>query len=197
MRCLEGDEQPRISNDEIRKTLTNQPSNAGYATLTAEKNLFGQTAMPTIEIIAVNAQHLPALPEYARFAWRGESELVSDRGLFQPVLDRLSGVIVHLGDRFDHPEEPSWFCGHIIKNRPVEEDWTEFQFEDDAKTEVGDLLRRMRDASPNQYVIFLTDFQFGPDEPLEQEFDSLEAFWARHDAHKLRHNTLYHVRKKQ
>ena len=151
--------------------------------------------MPTVEIVAVNARAVPALPEYRRFAWRGSTKLISDRSLFQPVLDRLAGAIIHLGDRSDHPDDPSWFCGHIIKNRSVEESWQEFQFDDDAKVEVADLLRRMQQASPQRHVIFLTDFQFGPDDPLEREFETLAELWKTHDYQMLRHNTLYHIRK--
>jgi hypothetical protein len=153
--------------------------------------------MPTVEIIAVNAGTLPALPEYRRFAWRGGTELVSDRSLFQSALDRLAGTIVHLGDRSDHPEDPSWFCGHIIKSRPADEDWHEFQFGDDARGEVADLLHRMQESSPDRYVVFLTDFQFGPDDTREAEFKSLAEFWERHDSQKLRHNTLYHIGRRQ
>jgi hypothetical protein len=51
----------------------------------------------------------------------------------------------------------------------------------------------MQGAAPERYIIFLTDFQFGPQEALDRDFRTLEAFWTEHDTQKLRHNTLYHV----
>lgn len=74
--------------------------------------------MPTIELVAINCPEIPALPQYASFAYKVETQLVSHRALFQSVFDTMNGVIVHLANK-DLEEEDAigWFAGKIM-------DWT-------------------------------------------------------------------------
>lgn len=77
-----------------------------------------ESAMPSIELVSINCRHIPALPQYASFAYRVDTRLESDRALFQPVFDTLNGVIVHLANKDLEGHTEGWFAGEIM-------DWTQ------------------------------------------------------------------------
>jgi hypothetical protein len=118
--------------------------------------------------------------------------LVSDRSLFQHVLDGLDGTMIHLGDFSYHPEDPCWFCGHVVEY-PDPEDGNHFRYEPDAFGELITLLSLMQADSPTRHVIFLTDYQFGPEEAEIEHLATLDDFKRLNSEGKIRFNTLYHI----
>ena len=70
--------------------------------------------MPTIEIVSIDCSAIPDLPCYRSFAYRAETQLVSHRALFQPIFDKLNGIIVHLENKEMEGEHGMWFAGGIM-----------------------------------------------------------------------------------
>ena len=150
--------------------------------------------MPTIELICIGCSHVPPLPRYPSFAYQAEPRLISHRALFQHVLDRLTGVIVHLANNDLEGDTEVWFAGKIM-------DWSETDtngvqvliFLPETWTDLKDLMRRLLDASPQHRIMFSTDYQFGG-KAMECGEVSLTEFFCRHDSGKLRYNTLFFIR---
>lgn len=119
----------------------------------------------------MNATSIPKLPKYKSFYKKAQKELVSDRSLFQPVLDSFNGVIVHLSD---YKVLPWRFCGHMLEYKKRRHNY--YQFKKGAKEEVADLLYRMMKASPDDYVLYLTDYQGATQTPKQKYFANISAF---------------------
>ena len=150
--------------------------------------------MPTTEIVSVGAGSGPFTRRKAVFAQRCDSSLKTDRGLFQPILDRLIGTMIHLGDHDDHPDEPHWFCGHCIEYRDRDaEDSDHIGYTLDAENELRELLTSMMDQSPTRHVLFLTDFQFGPETTDIRNLASIDEFIDLSRNRSIRYNTLYSI----
>lgn len=149
--------------------------------------------MPTTEIISVGAKYRPHTPKLDIFAQRCESVLVSDRGLFQEILNTLEGTIIHLG-QFDNEslQEAFWFCGHV-EEYPSAPNYDYFRYEASAFQELILLLDIMQKASPTGHGIFLTDYQFGPENSEIQRLESINEFIKLNAIGKIRFNTLYHI----
>jgi len=113
--------------------------------------------------------------------------------LFQHVLDQFEGTMIHLGDFSDHPEEPCWFCGHVVEYPNPNDDY-HFRYQADAFGELMLLLDMLQKDSPSRHVIFLTDYQLGPDNPEVVSLKDLEAFRRLNCDGKIRFNTLYHIK---
>jgi hypothetical protein len=131
------------------------------STLTFARNF--REPMPTTEIVSIGARNGPFTVKKSVFAQRCDSSLISDRGLFQPMLDRLVGTIIHLGDFSDTPDDPCWFCGHCVEYREGDDDGHYIGYTPEAESELIELMSSMRDQSPTTHVLFLTDYQFGPE----------------------------------
>lgn len=100
--------------------------------------------------------------------------------------------MIHLGDFSDHPEDPCWFCGHVVEY-PDPEDDDHIRYESDAFEELITLLLLMQADSPTHHVIFLTDYQFGPDEAKIEHLATVDDFKRLNSEGKIRFNTLYHI----
>lgn len=152
--------------------------------------------MPTIEIISINANAIPELPLYGSFAYILERELISHRGLFQKIFDKLEGYIVHLGNKeFEHDKDGPWFAGMIM-------DWTDDEgnpiiFLDNTLEDLKDLMKRMIESSPSNEILFSTDYQFGPDEPKDCGTISFSEFFELHSSRLLRWNATYIIKAEQ
>jgi len=149
--------------------------------------------MPTTEIVSIGAQNGPFTVRKSVFAQRCDSSLKSDRGLFQPTLDRLIGTIIHLGDYSDTPDDPCWFCGHCIEYREGDDDANHIGYTHDAERELTEILVSMREQSPTNHVLFLTDFQFGPEIPEIVNLDHIDQLVQLSRARSIRYNTLYSI----
>ena len=97
--------------------------------------------MPTTEIVSIGATSGPFTVKKSVFAQRCDSRLISDRGLFQPTLDRLVGTIIHLGDFSDTPDEPCWFCGHCVKYREGDDEGYHIGYAPEAESELIDVCQ--------------------------------------------------------
>lgn len=145
--------------------------------------------MPTIELISLNAETIPQLPSYSSFAYIVESDLVSHRGLFQQIFDRSKGYIVHIGNKeFENNKDSFWYAGEIMN---WEEDAVVFLKE--TFRDLKDLIQRMIDSSPNNEILFSTDYQFGPEKPMDFGAVSIEEFYEFHRLKKLRWNSIYKI----
>lgn len=150
--------------------------------------------MPTFEIVSVESQVGPHTPRVRSFVQRCDSRLVSDRGLFQSVLDRLRGTMIHLGHYSRKHDSSFWFCGHALKVARVTHDGF-FTLRAAALKDLRVLLRTMQRASPSRHVVFLSDYQFGPRKPVVRRVSSIEEFAKLGSSGRLRFNTLYHIKR--
>jgi hypothetical protein len=149
--------------------------------------------MPTFEIVSVGAKTGPHMPRVGSFIQRCDSRLTSDRGLFQPVLDRLDGTIVHLGHRSKKHERDFWFCGHALDfSKDIREGC--FRLRNRALVDLKRLFVVMQKDSPFRHVIFLSDYQFGPTKPVVKQLSSIEEFLRHGASGSLRFNALYHIK---
>lgn len=145
--------------------------------------------MPTIELISLNAGTIPQLPSYSSFAYIVEPDLVSHRGLFQHIFDRCKGYIVHLGNKeFENNKDGFWYAGRIMN---WEEDAVVFLKE--TLSDLMDLIQRMIDSSPNNEILFSTDYQFGPQKPVDFGAVFIDEFYELHRLKKLRWNSIYKI----
>ena len=144
--------------------------------------------MPTIEIISVGAGVGPYTKPLKKIAQRCDSRLISDRALFQEHLDKLEGVMIHLGDYGDTPNDPNWFCGHAVEF--VDDDY--FYFDDETYQEVEWILCQMQKQSPAKHVLFLTDIQLNIAAKVRL-LSSLTDFQLLNMQKRLRFNTLYNI----
>ncbi len=149
--------------------------------------------MPTIEIIAVDSPSVPSLPRFKGFAYIAEATLVSHRGLFQPVLDKYTGVIVHLANKDFEGTDGAWFAGCLMNRDRGDV----LRFLKQPARDARRLLKLMLRASPIGEVLFLSDYQFGPSrKKMERKVLPPERFWAMHDAGCIRYNTLYRIKER-
>jgi len=151
--------------------------------------------MPTIEIVSVGSKEVPDLPCYDGFAYIAEGGVVSHRGLFQKELDKNDGIIVHLANKeFEGEEDEGWFAGGIM-NWDDDSGFDPVVFEKHRFPDVIDLLERLIVESPCSEVIFLTDYQFGPEKSeVAENSISMPEFVDLHTQRKLRYNKLYRIR---
>jgi hypothetical protein len=146
--------------------------------------------MPTIELISIRCPRVPDLPRYDSFAYIAETKLQSHRGLFQTVFDSLTGVIVHLANKdFESEPEGCWFAGKIMEWK----DDDALMFLPDSLLDVRDLMKRLLKASPENRIVFSTDYQFGG-KRREHEEISFSKFFDLHTHRRLRYNSLYFIR---
>jgi hypothetical protein len=148
--------------------------------------------MPTIEIISIGASSVPDLPRFDGFAFIAEPGAISHRGLFQDELDKETGIIVHLGNKaFEGKEDGPWFAGALMEW----DDNDSVVFESHRFPDVVDLLKSMLEVSPKDEVIFLTDYQFGPEKrTINNEAITISEFIDFHQQKRLRYNTLYRLK---
>ena len=152
--------------------------------------------MPTIEIISVGARTVANLPKFRGFAYIAEPGVLSHRGLFQDVLDKETGIIVHLANKeFEGDEEGGWFAGYLMDWDDTDSDYVPVRFQPHRFSDVLSLLKKMINASPHNEIIFLTDYQFGPDERIiSEETLSISNFSKLHQQGELTYNTLYRIK---
>ena len=152
--------------------------------------------MPTVEIISINATHIPDLPKYDGFAYFAEEGVVSHRKLFQHVLNKETGVIVHLANKAaDYVEGYWWFASELL-DWCGEDSLEMIKFKHLVFADILDLLKRMFEASPIGEIIFLTDFQMGPEQSqIVNKAITLTEFLNLHEDGKLRFNALYRIKR--
>jgi hypothetical protein len=149
--------------------------------------------MPTIEICAVG-QRNPVAFKTDAFALKTDAELMSHRCLFARDLAQLSGCIYHLGNK--ECEAGGFFFGsRLLSERSLDEEGRVLEFRADVKAAVVELMRVIYCAAATEYLLFLTDYQFGPADPVRAHFGSPRAFWNAHDSGQLRMNALYAIEK--
>jgi hypothetical protein len=146
---------------------------------------------------------------------RSKTTLESDRGLFQPEFDLVSGVMVHLANK-DCERDPDgfWFGGDLIdweegelalpvyesEDQPGAEDtWNgedqlhRFRFESSVLEDLRALIVVLMDSSPVGEVWFTTDLQFGPSSKTQATV-SLDEFFDQLRSSELSWHCLYRIR---
>ena len=154
--------------------------------------------MPTTEIISVGSLEGPYTRSYKRIRHSCDSELNSHRDLFQDVLDRLVGNMIHIDSRLgndDIEDNFMYFLGgdHYLDHENNTDEKYRFGYRDQTFVELFDLLSLMRSQSPTNHVIFLTDFQGGPETREIVDIPSIDSFKELNDLKGLRFNTLYSI----
>ncbi|MEM9274569.1 MAG: hypothetical protein AAGA80_16645 [Cyanobacteria bacterium P01_F01_bin.143] len=150
--------------------------------------------MPTIEIISIGTETVPDLPRFNQFAYIVEPGVLSHRGLFQDVLDKETGIIIHLANKeLEGEEDGGWFAGGLMEWNDTENEPVVFQSH--RFIDVVDLLQKLVEISPKNELIFLTDYQFGPEaRTIKKELLTILEFIDYHQQKKLTYNTLYRIR---
>ena len=169
--------------------------------------------MPTIEIISVNASTLSLNQADFNVAIIEENELISHRGLFEEILQLQKGVIVHIGNPsikldaagaffasalVDWSFEPGGIIipendsDEVIDNTGANQQFC-FKFLDQYKLDIDKLLNWALDHSPIKRVMFLTDYQFSPENARVEIIYTINDFWAIHDSNGLGLNTMYEL----
>lgn len=147
--------------------------------------------MPTIELISIGCKRVPNLPRYDSFAYIAETKLVSHRGLFQQVFDSLTGVILHLANKdFENEPDGGWFAGQVMDWK---DDSNALVFLPDSLLDVRDLMKRLLKDSPENRIVFSSDYQFGGKRREHGEI-IFEKFFDLHARRRLRYNSLYFIR---
>lgn len=142
-----------------------------------------------------------------------ENKLESHRGHFYDFLYHQQGTIIHIGNpEFADDKEGGYSAGNIInwnyqqdnvnlkdgtcenENESSEFDHQfNFQFLNQFKSDINNLIKIALDKSPTKNAFFLTDYQFGPEEAKIERIYSIDLFWSLHDSQGLRFNTLYEL----
>ena len=148
--------------------------------------------MPTTEIISIGAMEGPFTTRLKHVKHRCDSELNSDRDLFQDRLDHLVGTIVHIGAISDIEDDHFYFLGgdYYVENNVDEDHWA---YKEEVFGDIIILIRSMQEQSPVNHVVFLTDFQGGPEEDKTINLPSIEDFITLNNSKELRFNTLYSI----
>ena len=168
--------------------------------------LIGIPIMPTIEIVSLGATELVLDQKEFELAIIEEKEIVSHRGLFADYLEDKKGVIVHIGNpEFRFAKDEYFFAGMIvdwdfnpgsIESYCAEDDEDcshhdlRFKFLIDYQIEIDRIISFGFEKSPQNELLFLTDYQFGPIKPEYKEMNYKE-FWCQHDNEGLEWNVLY------
>ena len=142
--------------------------------------------MPSLEIICIN-QSEPSNFSRLPFMVEAEKELVSHRSptpLFQPDFDKLEGCIYHLLD------EGGVTAYDLLKRDWYKED-DDVEFRDEYAPFVKNLLEQLLILSPVGQVLFITDYQFGPEGEERHGPISFAGFWQMHNEGKVRMNASY------
>ncbi len=169
--------------------------------------------MPTIEIASINSTGLGLRQADFNFAIIEDAELVSHRGLFYDLLRQQTGTIIHIGNPdLKNNKEGGFYAGEVI-------DWNyehgdiiipevvsgdpnangganqqfQFQFLDQFRSDIDDLLKLALDKSPIKRVCFLTDYQFGPEKANIEIMYTISDFWTLHNNEGLTFNTMYEM----
>jgi hypothetical protein len=169
--------------------------------------------MPTIEIASINSTGLGLNQADFDVAIIEENRLESHRGLFNELLRKQNGVIVHIGNPdYKDDKECGYFAGAIVDwdfapteiylpefdendltdNRGANQQF-KFKFLDQYKPDIDKLLKISLNNSPIKKVYFLTDYQFGPEDGKTEIIFTINDFWARHDNDGLSLNTMYEM----
>ena len=154
--------------------------------------------MPSIEIVSVGQievsdfSHLP-------LAVKGGTTLKSDRSphpLFGEDFDALKGCIYHLGNPdLKIRKEGLFFAAQLLSDRSVHASPSTFlEFRAEFVPAVSELLASLIRSSPVNQVLFTSDYQFGPKQPLRSSPVTLSEYWSLHDSRKLRLNGAYPIR---
>ncbi|WP_309720471.1 hypothetical protein [Armatimonas sp.] len=151
--------------------------------------------MPSLEIICLG-QCEPTDFSYLPCAVEAETTLHSHRdypSLFQPDFDQLQGCMYHLGGsclRF-----PGVWQRYAYTAANLCTEWWEFlEFKPRYKLAVQILLKTLLAASPEEKLLFTSDYQFGPSKVRRYKRPiTLEQFWQRHDEKRLWVNASFSI----
>jgi hypothetical protein len=167
--------------------------------------------MPTIEIASINATDLSLNQTDFDVAIIEERQLQSHRGLFYDVLQKKQGTIIHIGNpEFREEKDGAFFADNLIDWEfeigseyilipNIDTDDTTanqqfvFKFLEQFRIDIDKILRIALEKSPIKRVLFLTDYQFGPEKAQTEIIYTIGDFWIQHDTEGLRFNTLYEM----
>jgi hypothetical protein len=152
--------------------------------------------MPTIEIVSINAIELQLIQDDFDIAIIEENKLNSHRSLFFNFLQQNKGVIIHIGNpELKKEKETGFFGGQIIdwNFEPEEETQCRFKFLEKHKNDIDRLLKIALEKSPIKKILFLTDYQFGPEKESIELINTITNFWERHDNEGIEFNKLYEM----
>jgi len=171
--------------------------------------------MPTIEIISLGADKLGLDQKKYEVFILEQNKLESHRGLFYDFLKTQKGVIIHIGNpSIKDNKDEGYLAGLILDFEYVDPDYKEskaglksnainhwanqqfkFKIQPQYFQDIIDILDVSINNSPIKTAYFLSDYQFGPEEPRIEGPFSIELFMKTHNIEGLKYNTLYEIRK--
>jgi hypothetical protein len=150
--------------------------------------------MPSIEIVSIGQKEPTDLSNFP-LAVRSETELLSHRGLFQKNLDRLTGVIYHLGNPRFKTEGVGFFANELLNKDGLYAKKGWFEIGRKYRSDFEYLLDTLLTASPIERVFLLSDYQFGPKKKTRGGEITLVDFWRMNDLQQLKINGAYTISK--
>jgi hypothetical protein len=164
--------------------------------------------MPTIEIASIDSKPINLKQIDFGVAIIEENKLESHRGLFDELLRKHQGVIIHIGNPDMKIDRTSgYFAGKLIdwemnpgeiiipQNASASSSNQEFIFRilSEYCEDIHRLLEIAIEKSPINKVYFLTDYQFGPEKVIVENIYTIGDFWELHNSEGLTFNTLYEI----
>ena len=162
--------------------------------------------MPTIEIVSIGADKLGLKQTDFDIAIIEETKLISHRGLFYDFLQKQNGAIVHIGNPDLKNDKECGFIAGLIIDQDFEPGYIKipdfdkgetgsnqnfrFKFLLDYQIEIAKIIKLGFLKSPTKELLFLTDYQFGPENASIKE-TKLKDFGVQHDNEGLEWNVLY------
>ena len=101
--------------------------------------------------------------------------------------------MIHLGRHSDAPNSPFWFCGHCIEYREGDDAAHHIGYTGDAEEELNQIMTSLMEQSPTKHILFLTDYQFGPDITEIRNLGTIDHFLQLSRSRSIRYNTLYSI----
>ena len=147
--------------------------------------------VPTIEIFAIG-QCAPVSFTSDAFALETERAIKSHRSLFAKDLAGVCGCTYHLGNK-ECETRGFYFGSRLLSERHLDGDSAILEFTPVVKLSVIALMNTLDGAADTDYLLLLTDYQFGPIKVVRESFHTLQDFWNAHDTQRLRLNALFSI----
>ena len=152
--------------------------------------------MPSIEIVCVKQNKCSRFLKLP-FAIRSEDKLESYRSepLFKKDFDKLNGCIYHLGCPHTKYKRNGFFEAYDLLsiNCQRQEETIFLEFKNKYISDIRRILKTLLEKSPEEKILFTSDYQFSDNKPKRIMNLSLKQFWDLHKNKTLLFNTLYEI----
>lgn len=152
--------------------------------------------MPSIEIVCVSQDKCSRFLKLP-FAILCEGKLESHRSepLFKKDFDKLNGCIYHLGCEHLKNNKSGFFEAYdlLSLNCQRQEKQMFLEFKKKYIADIKRILKTLVEKSPEEKILFTSDYQFSNNKSKRIMNLSLRQFWDLYNNKKLLFNTLYEI----